>query len=51
MGGRLYVIKRDEAEGATDVVTGAFSIHSYLITVFFNSGLAILLVHLVLLIS
>lgn len=50
MGGRVYVKNTDEVEGATDVVTGAFFAHSYPINVFFDSGLAILLVNLVLLI-
>jgi len=36
--GRVYMMKKDEAKDALDVVTGTFSIHSYLVTVLFDSG-------------
>jgi len=32
------MMKKDEAEDAPIMVTGTFSIHSYLIIVLFNSG-------------
>jgi len=31
------MMKKDEAEDAPDVVTGTFSIHSYLVTALFDS--------------
>ena len=36
--GKVYMMKKDEAEDAPDVVTGTFSIHSYSVIVLFDSG-------------
>ena len=48
VGGKVYAMKKDEAEDAPDVVTGIFSIHSYPVTIYLILGLAILLLHLLL---
>ena len=34
----MHVMKREEAEDAPDMAMGTFSIHSYTITVLFDSG-------------